>query len=107
MRLISALLLAVMLISIPLLSACDLLGIKSKQEKEQEYFEQQLEYYNKVQEANQKAQEEYNRQVQESLQQYLDEYSEYQQDVKEQQIKEQYGEDVIIVTESANQTTGN
>lgn len=82
-----AILLAVLLVSLPVLSACDLLGL-NKKEKEREYYEQQLEAIKKVQEANQKAQEEYYEALRKGLEEYLQEWQKYQKSVQQQQIAE-------------------
>ena len=54
--------LAVLLVSLPFLSACDLFGGGND---EQEYYQQQLEAYQKVAEENRKAQEAYQKSLQE------------------------------------------
>ncbi len=79
-----ALLLAILLISLPVLSACDLFG---GGESDQEYYERQLEAYKKVQEANQKATEEYNKNLQEGLQKWADEYKKWQEQQLLQQVE--------------------
>lgn len=82
-----AILLAIMLASLPVLSACDLLGL-NKKEKEREYYEQQLEAVKKVQEANQAAQEAYYESLREGLEDYLEQWAKYQKQVQQQQIAE-------------------
>lgn len=72
-----------MIISLPFLSACDLFGGGND---EREYYEQQLEAYQKVAEANQKAREEYNKNLREGLQQWSEEYNKWQEQQLQQQI---------------------
>ncbi|MCK4273604.1 MAG: hypothetical protein KAW90_01835 [Dehalococcoidales bacterium] len=77
--------LAILLVSLPFLSACDLFG---GGDSEREYYEQQLEAYKKVAEANQKAQEEYRKNLQEGLQQWTEEYNKWQEQQLQQQVDE-------------------
>jgi esterase/lipase len=79
-------LLAILLVSLPVLSACDLLGTSSSKDKEREYYEQQLKAFQQVQEANQKAQEAYNESLKKGLEDYLKAWQKYQQQVQQQQI---------------------
>ena len=79
-----ALLLAILLVSLPVLSACDLFG---GGDSDREYYQQQLEAYKKVQEANQKATEEYNKNLQEGLQKWADEYKKWQEQQLLQQVE--------------------
>ena len=65
MKIWQAIFLSVLLVTMPILSACELLGIGSSRERQQqEYYRQQLETYKKIQEANRKQQEAYNQQLQ-------------------------------------------
>ena len=73
--------LAVLLVSLPFLSACDLFGGGND---EQEYYQQQLEAYQKVAEENRKAQEAYQKSLQEGLQKWSEEYNKWQ----EQQLQQ-------------------
>ena len=98
--------LCVLVAALPVFSACGLFG-QSQQDKDREYYEQQIEYYKKVQEANQKAQEEYRQKVKEGLEQYLEEYSKYQQAVQKQQIEAQGGEVQVVTGNSTPASTGN
>jgi len=84
MRKRRAILLAILLVSLPVLSACDLFG---GGDSDREYYQQQLEAYKKVQEANQKAAEEYNKNLQEGLQKWADEYRKWQEQQLQQQIQ--------------------
>lgn len=79
-----AILLAILLVSLPVLSACDLLGIGDSKDKEREYYEQQLKAFQQVQEANRKAQEAYNESLKKGLEDYLKEWQKYQQSVQQQ-----------------------
>ena len=82
-----AILLAILLVSLPALSACDMLGL-NKKEKERQYYEQQLEAIKKVQEANQAAQEAYYESLRQGLEDYLEQWAKYQKQVQQQQIAE-------------------
>ncbi|MBN1176865.1 MAG: hypothetical protein JXA51_04210 [Dehalococcoidales bacterium] len=75
--------LAVLLVALPFLSACDLFG---GGDSEREYYEQQLEAYKKVAEANRKAQEEYNKNLREGLQQWSEEYKKWQDQKLQQEV---------------------
>ena len=97
-----AVVLAVLIISLPLLSGCDILGIGNKAQKEQNYYQQQLKTYQQVQEANRKAQEAYNEALKKGLEEYLKSYQEYQQSVQQQQI--QQIEEAAGYTPTVNQT---
>jgi ABC-type transport system involved in cytochrome bd biosynthesis fused ATPase/permease subunit len=89
MKIWHPILLSMLLVAMPVLSACDLLGIGNSREKQQqEYYRQQLEAIQKVQEANQKAQEEYNRQVQQGLKEWEEAYRIWLKQQQEQQIKQ-------------------
>jgi type III secretory pathway component EscR len=76
-----------LLVSLPVLSSCDLLGIGGKS-KEQKYLEQQLELMQQQQEAAQKAQEEYYQNLQKALNDYLKQYNEWMQTQQEQQLQQ-------------------
>ena len=80
MRVLGTILLIGLLITMPLLSACDLFG--NSKEKEAE------ELNRKIQEELQKAQDEYNRQLQEALEQYQEDYKKWQEE-QAKQIEEQ------------------
>ena len=86
MKLWQAVMMVVLLVSLPVLSSCDLLGIGGKS-KEQKYLEQQLELMQAQQEAAQKAQDEYYQNLQKALNDYLQKYAEYQQSQAQQQIQ--------------------
>lgn len=89
MKIWHAILLSILLVTMSVLPACDLLGIgDSKQKQQQEYYRQQLEAYKKLQEAYQQQQEEYNKSLQKGLQEYLEKYQEYQQQVQQQQLQQ-------------------
>jgi predicted Holliday junction resolvase-like endonuclease len=76
MRALGIILLAVLLLTIPLVSACDIFG--NSKEKEAE------ELNKKIQEELQKAQDEYNRQLQEAIDQYQEDYKKWQEDQSKQ-----------------------
>jgi hypothetical protein len=67
-----------LLVSLPLISSCQLLGIGGKS-KEQSNYELQMELMQKNQEAAQKAQDEYYQQLQQALNDYLKQYNDYTQ----------------------------
>ena len=68
-----------LLVSLPILSSCELLGLGGGKSKEQQYYEQQLQLMQQQQEANQKAQQAYYEALQKGLNDYLKQYSEYEQ----------------------------
>jgi predicted Holliday junction resolvase-like endonuclease len=76
MRVLSIILLVGLLVTIPLLSACDLSG--NSKEKQAE------ELNRKIQEELQKAQDEYNRQLQEAIDQYQEDYKKWQEEQSKQ-----------------------
>ena len=80
MRVLSIILLVILLVTMPLLSACDLFG--NSKEKEAE------ELNRKIQEELQKAQDEYNRQLQEAIDQYQEDYRKWQEEQSKQLEKE-------------------
>jgi len=82
-----AILLVVLLASLPVFSACDLLGIGDSKSKEQEYYQQQIKAYQQVQEANQKAQEAYNEQLQKGLQEWANAYGEWSANQTQEQVQ--------------------
>jgi hypothetical protein len=98
MKIKHALLLAVLLISLPALVSCDLSGSKSKKE----LYQLQIEAYQKQQEDYQKAQEEYFQSLEKALDDYNKDYEEWQQNELQNKIKQVPGGEVVIVT--ANQT---
>lgn len=61
-----------LVLCLSLLSACDLLGGKSEAERQQEYYEQQIEAFNQAQEAEQKRQEELREALETALQEWAD-----------------------------------
>ncbi len=82
-------LLAMLLMMMPIFSACDLIGLgDSRAQQEREHYERQLEAYKKVQEANRKQQEAYNQQLQQGLQEWAKAYKEWQE-LRQQQQAEQ------------------
>lgn len=81
-----ATIICLLLIALPLLSSCDMLGIGGKS-KDQLYYEQQLEIMNQQQQANAEAQQRYNEELQKALQDYLNQYAAYSQAQKDAEIK--------------------
>lgn len=80
MKIWQATLLAMLLVTMPVLASCDLLGIgNSRQQQQAEYYKRQLEAIQKVQEANRQQQEAYNQQLQQGLNEWAKAYSEWQQ----------------------------
>jgi ABC-type transport system involved in cytochrome bd biosynthesis fused ATPase/permease subunit len=95
-----AVLLAILLVTVPFLSACDLIGLgNSRAEQEREYYEQQLEAIKKAQEIHRQQQEDYNRRVQEGLNKWAEAYGEWQEKQQQQQIQQFGG-----VVETDNQS---
>ena len=87
MKLWQVVMILVLLVSLPVLSSCDLLGIGGKS-KEQKYLEQQLELMQQQQAAAQKAQEEYYQNLQKALNDYLKQYNEFMQTQQQQQLQQ-------------------
>ncbi len=85
--------LVVLLVSLPVLSACNLFGGSNDEE---EYYRQQLEALRQQQEAYRKSQEEYYKKLAEGLNEYLEAYQDYQDQVTEQQIQAAGGQAVIV-----------
>ena len=93
MKIWQAILLSMLLITMPVLSACELFG-DSQEQRQREYYERQLEAYRKVQEANRKAQEAYNEQVRQGLEEWSKAYKawvEQQQQQQRQQLQQLEG----------------
>ena len=102
MKIWQGILLVILLAAMPVLSACDLLGMGNSQaQKDREYYEQQLEAYQKVQEANRKAQEAYNEQLRQGLEEYYKAWQEHQFQQQMKQLEQLEG------MPSANQSGGN
>ena len=80
MRVLGAILLVGLLITMTMFSACDLFG--NSKEKEAE------ELNRKIQEELQKAQDEYNRQLQEAIDKYKEDYQKWQEEQAAQIEKE-------------------
>jgi hypothetical protein len=78
--------LALLLVCLPVLSSCQLLGIGGKS-KDQVYLEQQLELMRQQQAAAQKAQEDYYQAIQKGLQDYANQLQQYQQAQLQQQLQ--------------------
>jgi hypothetical protein len=81
-----ATIICLLLVSLPLLASCDVLGIGGKS-KEQQYYEQQLQQMQLQAAAEQAAQQQYYEQLQKALQEYLNQYASYTQAQKEAEIK--------------------
>ena len=80
MKIWQAALLTISLAILPVLSACDALGLgNSQQEQQEEYYRQQIEAYNKAQEINRQQTEAYNKALQEGLEDWAKAYNEWQQ----------------------------
>jgi hypothetical protein len=86
MKILQTVVFALLLVSLPLLSSCDVLGIGGKS-KERIYYEQQMQLIQMQQEAAQKAQEEYSQQLQQALNDYLKQYNDYMQAQQQAQIQ--------------------
>lgn len=98
MKIKHALIVAVLLISLPALVSCDLFGSKDKKE----LYQLQIEAYQKQQEEYQKAQEEYYQSLQKALDDYNKAYEEWQKNDLQQKLQQVPGGEVVIV--SGNQT---
>ncbi len=89
MKLWQGILLAMLLLLVPSLSACDMLGLgNSKQQQQDEYYRQQMEAIQKVQEANRQQQDVYNQQLQQGLNEWAKAHAEWQK----QQLQQQLGQ---------------
>jgi DNA phosphorothioation-dependent restriction protein DptG len=82
-----AILLAILVASLPVLSACASLGIGNSQEKERQQYEQQLKAYQQAQEADQKNREAYNEALKKGLEDYYKSYSEWSANQTQQEIQ--------------------
>jgi len=98
MKIRRAVLLSILLLAIPALSACDLLGMGNSKEQERDYYEQQIEAYKKIQEASQKQNEEYNQRLQKGLQDYTKAFAEWQYQQQQLQLQQ-------LGISTANQTS--
>lgn len=99
MKIWQVIILAVLLVSLPVLSACNALGLGGNDEEE--LYRQQLEAYQQQREAYQKYREEYYKTLEEGLNEYMEAYQDYQNQQTQQQIQQSGGQ-AVIVTE--NQT---
>jgi hypothetical protein len=77
----------VLVTSLLVLSACDLLGLGSSKSEEREYYEQQIKAYQQVQEANRKAQEAYYESLQKGLEEWSKAYAEWSANMTQQQVQ--------------------
>ena len=100
MKLRHVTLLIIILATIPLLAACDLLGIGNSGNSEREEYERKIEIIRQAMEDQQKALQEYNEKLKEGLEEYYEKFEEYQQQQQEQQPG-------IDITVSVNQTSDN
>jgi apolipoprotein N-acyltransferase len=87
MKLWQGIVLAILVASISVLTACNALGIGKS--NEQEAYEQRVKAYQQAIDANNKAQEEYYQSLQKGLEEYLKAYGDYQNKVYEQQLQQQ------------------
>ena len=79
---------AVLLVLLPVLSACDTLGLGDSQaERERAHYEEVLKAYNEQQEAYRKQQEDYNERLQQGLNEWSEAYGIWAKQRQEQQIK--------------------
>jgi ABC-type transporter lipoprotein component MlaA len=100
MKIWQVIILAVLLVSLPALSACKALGLGGN-DNEEELYRQQLEAYQQQREAYQKYREEYYQKLEEGLNQYMEAYQDYQDQQTQLQIQQSGGQAVIV---TANQT---
>ena len=103
MKIWQSILLASLLMTMPVFSACDLFGGGSQEQRQREYYERQLEAYKKVQEANRKQQEAYNEQIRQGLEEWAKVYKAWQEQQLQQQMRQL---EQLEGMPSANQTTG-
>jgi DNA phosphorothioation-dependent restriction protein DptG len=82
-----AIMLAVLVTLLPVLSACASLGLGSTESKERQYYEEQLKAYQKAQEADQKAREAYNEALKKGLEEYYKAYNEWSANMTQQEIQ--------------------
>jgi type III secretory pathway component EscR len=87
MKLWQVVMIGILLVSLPVLSSCDLLGIGGKS-KEQQNYEQQLQLMQAQQAAAQKAQDDYYQALQKALNDYLKQYNDYTQAQQQQEIQQ-------------------
>jgi DNA phosphorothioation-dependent restriction protein DptG len=80
-------LLAILVASLPVLSACDLLGMGNSQDKDRQYYEQQIKAYQQAQEADQKNREAYNEALKKGLEDYYKTYNEWSANLTQQEIQ--------------------
>ena len=78
---------AVLLVLLPVLSACEALGIDSQAARERAHREEVLKAYQKQQEAYRKQQEAYNKQLEQGLNEWSKAYGIWAKQRQEQQIK--------------------
>jgi len=88
MKIWRVILLAILLVTMPALSACDLFGLgNSRAEQEREIYEQQIEAIKKAQDIQRQRQEDYQRRLQEGLEDWAEAYGEWQEQQQQQQIE--------------------
>jgi vacuolar-type H+-ATPase subunit E/Vma4 len=97
MKIRHALMLAILLISLPALVSCNLFG-----PSKEELRKQQIEAYQKALDAYQKSLDEYYQGLEKSLNDYNKAYNEWQQQELQQKVQQVQGGEVVIVT--ANET---
>jgi Holliday junction resolvase RusA-like endonuclease len=86
MKIWRAVIIAVLLLAIPMISSCDVLGIGGKSQKEK-YYEQQIQLMQQQQEAAAKAQQEYYDTLQKALQDYMNQYAQYNDAQRQAEIQ--------------------
>ena len=101
MKIWQVIIMVVLLVSLPALSACKTLGLGGNDDEE--LYRQQLEAYQQQREAYQKYREEYYEKLEEGLNQYMEAYQDYQDQQTQLQIQQAGGE-AIIVTENQTPT---
>jgi DNA phosphorothioation-dependent restriction protein DptG len=82
-----AIILAALVALLPVLSACDLLGMGNSQDKDRQYYEEQIKAYQKAQEADQKNREAYNEGLKKGLEEYYKAYNEWSANQTQQEIQ--------------------
>jgi CHAD domain-containing protein len=81
-------LLALLLVTMPLFSACNLFdNSEEKRKQEEKFYQLQMEAIQAAEEANRKAQEEYYEQLQKNLEDWVEEYMEWQDQQLEAQLQ--------------------
>ena len=88
MRVWQGILLVVLLMLVPVLSACDLLGVGGDQQRQRDYYEEQLKAVQKQREAYQKQQEAYYEARNKALKEYEEAYKLWWEQQQKQRLEQ-------------------